>query len=61
MDPVTILCADLRSKGVIVPPDIMRAAIAATGLTLAGGAKQAVQSHLAEVRRLSSVLVGANA
>lgn len=59
--PAAILCAELaRALGVHVRPGEMTRALAAAGLILTGGALQAAEAHLAEVKRLSGA-AGVNA
>lgn len=53
-DPAAILCDQIaREMGLHIKPYEMQRALAAAGLTLTGGAKQAVDTHLREVERLS--------
>lgn len=57
-DPAAILCDQLgRALGVHIRPYEMQRALTAAGLTLTGGAKQAVVEHLAEVERLARAVV----
>jgi len=52
--PAALLCTEL-SRVLLTPVSVaeMERALVATGLTLTGGAKQAVAAHLAEVARMN--------
>lgn len=54
MDPIAILAAELRRvHGVVLSRHEVAALLTGAGLTLTGGARQAVDAHLEAVRKLS--------
>lgn len=53
MTPSAILCQVLAQRGLAhIAPEEMERVLNAAGLTLAGGAKQAMDEHFATLRRL---------
>jgi len=56
MDPIAILADGLAQRGIAhIAPASLAAILHSLGLTVTGGARQAVDTHLAEVKRLSDV------
>jgi hypothetical protein len=51
--PVAILCEALAKRGFLVSVRAMEDALTEAGLTLTGGAKQAVDTHLGRVADLT--------
>lgn len=53
MNPVDQLSAELFRRGILVTPEVLQDALAATGQTLGFGARAAVEAHLSDVRTMS--------